>query len=221
METTLTPTEIRILGCLIEKQLTTPDYYPLTLNALTNACNQKSNREPVVHFEETDTTRGIDGLRHKGYAQLIESAGSRIPKYRHLLPKAHDLMREEVAILCELFLRGPQTVGELKNRASRMFEFTDMQQVETLLQGLADSEKPLVIKLPRRPGHKESRYMHLFCGMPDIEAEEAGDITPEAATLAFRAENERITQLEHEVGVLQQTVATLQQQFDEFRKQFE
>lgn len=221
METTLTPTEIRILGCLIEKQLTTPDYYPLTLNALANACNQKSNREPVVQFEEDDVVRGVEGLRHKGYAQLIESAGSRIAKYQHILPKVHDVTREEVAVLCELFLRGPQTVGELKNRAARMFEFADLQQVETTLQRLADCEPALAVKLPRKHGHKESRYMHLLSGMPNIEAEEEGQITPEAATLAFRAENERITQLEEEVSALKHTVEILQQQFEEFRKQFE
>lgn len=221
METILNPVEQRILGCLIEKQITTPDYYPLTLNALTNACNQKSNREPVVHFEETDVVRGLDGLRQKGFAQLIESAGSRIPKYQHILPRVFDLMRYEVAILCELLLRGPQTVGELKNRASRMVEFTDLQQVEDTLQELSVREHPLVVKMPRRPGHKESRFMHLLGGMPDMTEEETASLAPEAATMAIRAENERIVQLEAEVASLRQTVAGLQQQFDEFRRQFE
>lgn len=221
METVLNPVEQRILGCLVEKQITTPDYYPLTLNALTNACNQKSNRDPVLHFEETDVVRGLDGLRQKGFAQLIESAGSRIPKYRHILPKVFDLTRHEVAVVCELLLRGPQTVGELKNRASRMVEFGDLDQVEATLQSLVDREQPLAVKLPRRPGHKESRFMHLLGGMPDMTEEETGHIAPEAATVAIRAENERIARLEAEVEQLRETMAALQQQFDDFRRQFE
>jgi uncharacterized protein YceH (UPF0502 family) len=221
MDTTLNPIEQRILGCLVEKQITTPDYYPLTLNALTNACNQKSNREPVVHFEETDVVRGLDGLRQKGFAQLIESAGSRIPKYQHTLPRAFDLTRYEVAILCELLLRGAQTVGELKNRASRMVEFADLQQVETTLNELAAREHPLVVKMPRRTGHKESRFMHLLGGMPDMTEEETASLAPEAATAAVRAENERIARLETELASLRELVTGLQQQFDEFRRQFE
>ncbi len=217
---TLTPLEQRVLGCLIEKQITTPDYYPMTLNALTNACNQKSNRDPVVHFEETDVVHGIGGLRQKGFAQLVEAAGSRIPKYQHSLPRVYDLTRPDIAILCELLLRGAQTVGEIRTRASRMYDFADLAQVETALQDLISREQPLVVKLPRQAGRKENRFMHLLGGMPEITDEPQG-LSPEAATLAVRGDNERITRLEEEVAALRQTVASLEQQFEAFRRQFE
>ncbi len=216
----LTPLEQRVLGSLIEKQMTTPDYYPMTLNALTNACNQKSNRDPIVQFEETDVAHGIDGLRQKGFAQLVEAAGSRIPKYQHSLPRVHDLTRPEIAILCELLLRGAQTVGEIRTRASRMYDFADLSQVEEMLLELINREQPLVVKLPRQAGRKENRFMHMLGGMPEITDEPHG-LSPEAATLALRGDNERITRLEEEVAALRQTVANLEQQFEEFRRQFE
>ena len=220
MQEVLTPLEQRVLGCLIEKQITTPDYYPMTLNALTNACNQKSNRDPVVQFEENDVVRGIEGLRRKGFAQLVEAAGSRIPKYQHSLPRVYDLTRPEIAVLCELLLRGPQTVGELKNRASRMYEFAGLDQVETTLHDLIGREQPLAVKLPRQVGRKENRFMHLLGGMPDMTEEPHG-LPPEAATMAVRGENERIARLEEDVASLQQAIADIQRQFDEFRRQFE
>lgn len=220
MQELLTPIEQRVLGSLIEKQITTPDYYPMTLLALTNACNQKSNRDPIVQLEETDIVRGIEGLRHKGFAQLVEAAGSRIPKYQHSLPRVFDLTRPEIALLCELLLRGPQTVGELRTRASRMYDFTDLAHVESVLTELAEREQPLVVKMPRQAGHKESRFAHLLGGMPDI-SEEVSALSPEAATIAVRGDNERIARLEEEVTALRQTVASLEQQFEAFRKQFE
>ena len=164
MEPILNENEIRVLGCLIEKEMTTPDYYPLTLNALTNACNQKSNRDPVVDLEETDVVRALDALRMKGLAMQAHGEGSRVPKYRHSLAEKLFLEPEELAILCELFLRGPQTVGELRGRAGRMHDFEDLAQVEAVLQELMERQPPMAAKLPRQPGRKEHRYAHLLGG---------------------------------------------------------
>ena len=212
MDTLLTATEIRVLGSLIEKEMTTPDYYPLTLNSLTTACNQKSNRDPVLDLDETDVVKALDTLRFKGMAMQASGEGSRVPKYGHNLEAKLHFEPEQLAILCELFVRGPQTLGELRTRCERMRPFADLAAVEEILVELMELDAPLVVKLPRQPGRKEQRYAHLFAGAPELpEAEEA---PPEAARLKVAAENERISKLEEEV-------AALKAEFETFRKQFE
>ena len=215
--------EVRALGSLIEKQITTPDYYPLTLNALTNACNQLTNREPVVSFDDQTVVRALDKLRDKRLATLFTGAESRVAKYKHTLTDALLLTPGEVALLCVLMLRGPQTLGELRTRSERLFTFDNMPEVEETLNALAARQpQPLVAKLPRQPGTKESRYTHLLSG-PSDPAKPPTDsvLRPEDATLAVRAENERITQLEKESAELRRELTELKQQFAEFRKQFE
>ena len=219
----LNPTEVRVLGALIEKQITTPDYYPLTLNALTNACNQLTNREPVVAFDDRTVVRALDGLREKRLATLFTGAESRVAKYKHTLTDAVLLTPGEVALLCVLMLRGPQTLGELRTRSERLFNFDSIPEVEETLNALAARQpQPFVTKLPRQPGTKESRYAHLFSGATPA-AVVAPETTPrpEPATLAVRAENERIAKLEGEVLELQRKLGELEQKFADFRKQFE
>ena len=205
--------EVRVLGALLEKEVTTPEYYPLSLNALLNACNQKSNRDPVVHFDEETVERVLYTLRDKGLLLNITGAGSRVPKYGHRLSEKLNLGRRELAILCELMLRGPQTLGELRTRAERMHHFDDISEVETVLDRMPE----LVTKLPRRPGEKEARYAHLLSGAPDVAApalEQAVDsIAPPRA--------DRIAALEAEVAHLRQELEDLKQQFAGFQKQFE
>src|SRR5271155_959302 len=165
MDLTLDAEEVRILGSLLEKEITTPEYYPLSVNGLLNACNQKSNRDPVVHFDEETVERVVYTLRDKGLLLNITGAGSRVPKYGHRLSEKLNLGRREQAILCELMVRGPQTLGELRTRAERMHHFDDIDEVETVLDRMPE----LVTKLPRRPGEKEARYTHLLSGTPVTE----------------------------------------------------
>ena len=172
MDSILSQIETRVLGALIEKQITTPDYYPLTLNALTIACNQKSNRDPVLTLEETTVVRVLDDLREKKLAWRVTGVGSRVPKYRHDITNVYKLSPQEVAIVCVLFLRGPQTPGELRSRTSRLYEFDNLEEVETTLIGLMEREDPYVIKLPREIGRREQRYAHLFSGEVKIEESE-------------------------------------------------
>lgn len=218
MEITLTDTEVRILGCLIEKETTTPDYYPLTLNALTNACNQKSNRNPVLSFEETTVVRGLEELQKKELAEKIFKADSRVPKYQHLFKEKYELSPQEVSVLCVLMLRGPQTVGEIRGRAERMYRFHGIQDVEGTLNSLIEKQPPLVLKLPRQIGKKEGRYMHLLSGEPEIQDSEH---SVEAATLQVHAENERIAKLEDEVATLHRDLDALKRAFDDLKSQFE
>ncbi len=220
MNIVLNDIEVRILGCLIEKENTTPDYYPLTLNSLVNACNQKSNRNPVVSYEETSVVRGLDSLQRKGLSEKIYKADSRVPKYQHLFMKKFNLSHSEVVVLCSLMLRGPQTTGEIRIRSERIYKFKDLKEVEEVLNGLMYKEQPMLVKLPRQVGRKESRYMHLFSGEPDIEEYER-PISEESATLQVRAENERITKLENELASLQEEFNNLKQQFIDFKSQFE
>ena len=213
--------EARALGALVEKEITTPDYYPLTLNALVNACNQSSNRDPVVYFDETTVVRALDGLREKKLALVFYGAESRVPKYAHKLQEAFTLSRPEIAVLCVLLLRGPQTVGELRGRTGRMHEFAALEEVEATLHALATKEpQSLVTKLPRQTGFKESRFAHLLAG--DVIFEPA-ETTPrlEPATVAVRLENDRFAKLEAEAVAMRREFAELKQQFAEFRKQFE
>ncbi|HLJ50582.1 MAG TPA: YceH family protein [Bryobacteraceae bacterium] len=203
------PVEARVLGSLIEKETTTPEYYPLSLNALVNACNQKSNRDPAVSFDEDTVADALERLRHKGLVLIITGAGSRVAKYGHRLAEKLNLGRRESAILCELLVRGPQTAGELRNRADRMHKFDDLEEVELVLERMSE----LVTKLPRRPGEKEQRYAHLLAGQPQVDAVE------EHAVAAPRAD--RIGALEAEVAKLQEEIEELKRQFGDFRRQFE
>ena len=212
MDIVLDETEVRILGCLIEKEMTTPEYYPLSLNSLTNACNQKSNRNPMTSYDETVVSDGLDRLLEKGLARKSYTAGSRVPKYLHTVLDKFDLSGQETAILCELMLRGPQTLGELRTRADRMSSFGSLEEVEKKLEGLLEHNPALALKLPRETGRKECRYMHLFSGS-SIEVFSAGSATRETP-------QERITRLEEETARLKGELDELKQAFAEFKSQF-
>jgi uncharacterized protein YceH (UPF0502 family) len=220
MDIVLNDTEVRILGCLIEKESATPDYYPLTLNSLVNACNQKSNRNPVVSYEETTVVRGLDSLQEKGLSEKIFKADSRVPKYRHLFMKKFNLSRREVAVLCVLMLRGPQTSGEVRGRSERIYKFDGLSEVEEVLSELVDNEQPMLIKMPRQIGRKEPRYMHLLSGKPEIKGSEK-PVPEETATLQVRAENERIVKLENELAALRREFNNLKKEFSDLKSQFE
>jgi hypothetical protein len=219
LELNLNPIEVRVLGCLVEKELATPEYYPLSLNALTNACNQKSNRDPVMEVAETDVVRALDSLRFKGLA-MQSGEGGRVPKYAHALATKLHLDLPELAVLAELLLRGAQTIGELRSRASRMHPFAELEGIEDSLRELTEHQPPLAVQLPRQPGRKENRYAHLLAGEPALEAEEH-HAPREAARLQVMAEEERIARLEAEVSGLREEVAELRKQIAEFRSQFE
>lgn len=214
----LSEVETRVLGSLVEKELTTPDYYPLSLNALLNACNQKSNRDPVLNLNENAVSQALRSLDKEGLAGRADGMDNRVTKFEHRLQEAFNFDRREIAILCELLLRGPQTPGELRSRADRMHPFDDLGQVQSTLQRLAQREPPLVKMLPRQPGTKESRYAHLMSGDVQIQAPEA---TPATDVTHSAVDCERIARLENELSALQKEVANLKQQLAEFRKQFE
>jgi len=210
MDLNLDADEARVLGSLLEKEITTPEYYPLSLNALVNACNQKSNRDPVVHFDEETVERVLYSLRDKGLLLNVTGAGSRVPKYGHRLAEKLNLGRRELALMCELMLRGPQTLGELRTRADRMHHFDDTAEVESVLDRMPE----LVTRLLRRPGEKEARYAHLLSGAPEVS-----DALPEHAAPASRSD--RLAELEAEVAELRREIEDLKQQFAAFQKQFE
>lgn len=220
MNIELTPLEARVLGCLIEKEITTPEQYPLSLNALTNACNQKSNREPVLDLSESEVQALLDGLIAKYHVNEAGSHGSRVSKYQHrFCNTTYGTLKftpQELAIVCELFLRGPQTPGELRSRASRLAPFRDASQVEEALDHLASREDgPYVVKLAREPGKRESRYAHTFCG--DLEmaaAADQGDKHPAPEN----AGTSRVEQLEQRVADLEAQVAELQQLLDDLTR---
>jgi len=211
----LSPVEVRVLGALVEKDLTTPDYYPLSLNALVNACNQKNNRDPVTSLTEDAVREALHSLQEKRLAGPTSGADSRVTKYEHRLQERYNFDRREIAILCVLLLRGPQTPGELRGRTERMHRFGDLDEVQSGLQRLGQREPALVKMLPRVPGTKESRYAHLLAG--DVEGLEP----PPPTVYVPSAEVQRIAHLEEQVATLQQEVATLKQQMADFRKQFE
>lgn len=222
MDVILTEEETRILGSLVEKSLTTPEYYPLSLNALKNACNQKSSREPVVDYDEATVARGLDGLRDKHLVWYVDSADSRVQKYRHRLAEALDLSAEEVAVLAVLLLRGPQTAGEIRGRTGRMHEFAAVEQVEAVLEALAArQDSPLAVKLPRQPGRKEHRFSHTLSGVPESAAEAAAPAREAPAFKEVRAERDRLAALEAEVAALKGEVAALREAFEAFRRQLE
>lgn len=218
MEFTLNAIEVRVLGCLIEKELATPEYYPLTLNALTNACNQKSNRDPVMVLEETDVVRALDNLRFQRLAHQ-SAEGVRSAKYCHNLDGLLRLEPQELAILAELLLRGPQTVGELRGRAERMAPLADLAAAEEALASLVERDPPLVTRLPRQSGRKEQRYAQLFSGPPEVSDEPATPVEPARARVMV--ENERLTALEAEVATLREEMNELRSQLATFRAQFE
>ena len=202
--------------------MTTPEYYPLTLNALMHACNQISNRDPVVKFDEEIIAQALESLRDKNLAYVFYGADSRVPKYKHVMPEILHLSQAEIAVMCVLMLRGPQTIGELRGRTGRMYEFADLAGVESTLEKLRVREdEPLVTRLPRQPGKKDSRFAHLMAGEPAIEEQPAQALRVEPVVMKVRAENERVAHLETEVKALRSEVAELRQQFEEFKKQFE
>ncbi|OXX71126.1 YceH family protein [Vibrio sp. V03_P4A6T147] len=209
MNIELSPLEARIIGCLIEKEVTTPDYYPLTLNSLTTACNQKSNREPVLSLTEAEVQDAAEGLIARRLMSDESGFNSRVSKYQHRFCNTEfgdlKLSNQELGLVCCMLLRGPQTPGELRTRTNRLCSFTDVKEVETILDGLANRESgPLVVKLPREPGKRESRYQHLFSGEVDVEdLEQTFAHGPEGGATA------RIDQLEQEVHALKNEVAEL------------
>ncbi len=201
--------EVRVLGALIEKEATTPEYYPLSLNALVNACNQKSNRDPVVNYDEDTVHDAVTRLREKKLALTVTGSG-RVNKYSQRISETLNLGRRELAVLCTLLLRGPQTLGEIKDRSERMFPFADLAETETVLEKLADSpEGGLVRKLPRQAGQKELRYAHLLSGEPRIES--SADAIPPPVS--------RIAQLEKEVSQLRSEFDDLKRKFDTLESQ--
>jgi len=216
----LTPVEVRVLGALIEKQITTPEYYPLTLNALTAACNQKNNRNPVSSYPESEIDDALFSLRDKNLAYVFHGSTSRVPKYKHVVPEVMHLTPPEVAALCVLMLSGPQTAGGIRTRGSRFYEFSSLEEVDRTLDSLSVHDgEPLVMKLPRQPGQKEARFGHLLAGQPEIE-----DMTePSAGERSTRrtTDSERVAKLEEQVQALTEQVANLTNQFEQFKKQFE
>jgi len=214
----LTEIETRVLGSLIEKDITTPDYYPLSLNALVNACNQKNNREPVMTLDEESVRTALATLQEKRLAGPAGGADSRVPKYEHRLQEVFNFDRREIAIVCVLLLRGPQTPGELRSRTDRMYRFEALDDVVSTLDRLAQREPPLARVLPRQPGTKESRYMHLFSGEPQITE---GPASPSSDSSRHSSSADRLAQVEEEVTALRRELSEVQQQLAAFRKQFE
>jgi uncharacterized protein YceH (UPF0502 family) len=214
----LNEVEVRVLAALWEKEITTPDYYPLSLNALVNACNQKSNRDPVMNLDEDAVRGALRTLDDNSLSRSVSAADSRVTKYEHRLQEAFNFDRREAAIFCELLLRGAQTPGELRSRAERMHHFDDLSEVQSAVQRLMNREPPLVKMLPRQPGTKESRYTHLLSGEVELPTSSGVDVHP---AVASRATDDRNHRLEAEVAELRREVADLKRQFAAFRKQFE
>ena len=208
----LTPAEARVLGCLIEKEITTPEYYPLSVNALVNACNQKSNREPVMSLDEDAARQALRSLCDQFF---VRAAGtdSRVAKYEHRLQELFNFHRHEIALLCVLLLRGPQTPGELRTRAERMYAFDDLESVHSALNLLMKREPPLVAVLPRQPGTKESRYAQLLSGEVSAHAAQATDAAD--VERATQPEGGRLNRLEAEVAALREQIARLERRIEE------
>jgi uncharacterized protein YceH (UPF0502 family) len=215
----LTPAETRILGCLLEKERITPENYPLSLNSLIAACNQSTNRDPVVSYDEKTVEAGVDSLREKKLATMTSGAGSRVPKYRHNLLNHLELNQREIALLCVLLLRGAQTPGELRSRTERLQFFDSLEQVESFLADLAKGDVPLVRVLPARPGQKEKRYVQLISGEPVLP----GDFEAEIPISVPKQQNSqsRIEALENEIATLKIELRQLREELLSFRKQFE
>jgi len=218
-----------VLGCLIEKGITTPDYYPITLNGLTLACNQKSNRDPVVLYDDKIVKKAFDSLREKELTRVVSGPDMRVPKHYHRFPEVMRFSEPEVAILCELMLRGPQTPGELRSRATRMCAFENLEKVQLVLNTLLN--RKIILELPRQPGLKETRFTHSFGDPAIIEntseknpSESSimpGEVSPEATRTTMIAEDERMDRLEESVTKISNEIASLRSQFEEFKRQFE
>lgn len=219
MVTELTDIEVRVLGSLVEKQVTTPEYYPLTLNSLTLACNQKNNRNPVTSYSEEAVAAALESLREKNLTYVFYGSTSRVPKYKHVMMEVLHLSDADLAVLCVLMLKGSQTVGEIRGNGARLHEFASLEEVDATINSLISREPDrLVIRLPRQPGQKEVRFAHLLSGEPDVEAAAAAEASPVARR---KSESERVEKLEQDVVTLTGQVEQLQQQFEEFKKQFE
>jgi uncharacterized protein YceH (UPF0502 family) len=208
---------VRVLGSLIEKEITTPDYYPLTLNALTAACNQTSNREPVLELDQPTVLKSLEELSRRSLVRSVYRSDSRAKRYRHLMAETLNLHPAEIAVMCVLMLRGAQTAGEIKVRTARLFEFPELALVDITLQALMTLATPLVVQLPRRPGQKEVRYAHLLSGEPRAD-------TPEPVASAEPVESVRtgrVEALEQAVASLRTEMAELRARFEEFRREFQ
>lgn len=219
MNHSLSDVEARVLGALVEKEITTPEYYPLSLNALVNACNQKSNRDPVMTLDEDSVRSAIRSLNDQGLTRFASTADSRVGKYEHRLSETFNFHRHEIALLCVLLLRGPQTPGELRTRTERMYAFEDLESVHNALNLLAKREPPLVKVLPRQPGTKESRYAHLLSPVEEETAAPAN--TKDEHTASAPPRGDRVAALEAEISELRSEVAALKEKFAQFQKQFE
>jgi uncharacterized protein len=212
MKILLSTEEARVLGALMEKEVSTPEYYPLSLNALVNACNQTTSRDPIVRYDDTTVIRALDGLRDKKLLWEVDQAGGRVRKYQQQFSKWNDLDRRAHAVMTLLLLRGAQTPGELKSRSERLCDFNDLEEVESVLERLAERNPPFVVRLSRLPGTKEARFMHLLCGEIDETALAAREVVPVGSSGQSLAE--RVTRLEAEVSALREELVA-------FRKQFE
>lgn len=214
----LDPVAVRILGALVEKEFTTPDNYPLSLNALTAACNQASNRDPVMDLDEAAVAAALKELIRRSLAREVHRSDSRVKRYRHLLSDTLHMHPPEMAALCVLLLRGPQTVGEIKGRTGRMFEFIDLAHVEITLDSLVTFSTPLAAPLPRQPGQKEVRYAHTLAGEPQpFEPPARGNVTAAETP----TQPDRVDALEQELAALRAEMAELRAQFDAFRREFQ
>ena len=217
MSTQLSETEVRVLGSLVEKQLTTPEYYPLTMNALIAACNQKSNRDPVMTLGEPEIQAAVDRMRDLSLVYLFYGSGSRTVKYKHMLPSIYELDPAGTAVIAVLMLRGAQTIGEIRDRTGRMFEFRDLNEVQAALDDLTKRDEPLIVKLERQSGQKEGRYAHLLSGEIDVTKISVASERSSGSS----ASNDRVAKLEGEVGRLSSELAEFKSIFEEFRKQFD
>lgn len=206
--------EQRVLGSLMEKSKTTPDYYPMTLNGLTAACNQKSSRKPIVQFDDETVVMALNSLKKKGLIATVTGGSSRAIKYRHSFAVVYPLVPAEIAVICLLLLRGPQTPGEINTNSGRMYEFEDLEEVSTVLEKLASGDQPFIVQLNKRPGQKEARYAHLLAGMPDLSAafDEDDDAREEPA-------RKSVNELEARVATLEQELAQLKEDFGKLMKE--
>jgi uncharacterized protein YceH (UPF0502 family) len=217
MAIVLTDVEARVLGALVEKDITTPDYYPLSLNALVNACNQKNNRDPVMNLDENQVREALSGLEAMGLAGRASSADSRVTKYEHHLQDVFNFSRGETAVICVLLLRGPQTQGELRGRTERLHRFEDLEAVQAALQHLMRREPPLAAMLPRQPGTKESRYAHLLSGEIPVAVPASRGV----AAPVDHGQQDRVSRVEEQVAALEREVSDLKQTVEGLRKRFE
>jgi len=218
LQLNLTDTEAPVLGALIEKDITTPDYYPLSLNALVNACNQKNNRDPVMNLGEDVLRQALASLQEKRLAGPAGGADSRVTKYEHRLQEVFNFDRRETAVICVLLLRGPQTPGELRGRTERMYRFEALEDVQSAIQKLMDRQPPLARVLPRQPGTKESRYMHLLSG--DTAPEYVQSISSSSPRSSNDDAQERISNLENQLALLRSEIAELRRELADFKQQF-